>query len=921
MPRKAWVYIGLIYIAGLSTTIWAVVKTDFSITSQWLMLLGLVIFATSAQLIKAEAPDHQLYHTTLVFQFAGVILLEPFFYALLVIIPHLIEWIRERMIDSAHLRDWYLQPFNICVHIISGVAAYLVYTILSEPFLLFGTSFLPVNVITAAVVYVFFNHILTGLALHFARGVPFHESGILELGNLLTDLVMLLMGFTIAKFWEIDFWLIWIAMAPLLLIYRALTIPNLERQAQMDPKTGVWNAGYFTKNLQEELMRAQGLNRPLTIVMADLDLLRNINNTYGHLAGDVVLQGVARLLQELAEPYDTVARFGGEEFAILMPETTAEEAFLRVEAMRIAIAESEFDVATHEAPLKATMSFGIAAKHGDDQSATKLVHCADIAVYQSKQNGRNQTYVYNYKRDANLIIPTAVTDIIPTTSLNDNPPGTDENLVPLQPAIHIPHTITPEPIVPEKTAVRTSSRLKINAYIISVTILAVVLAIPLDYNWSSMNWWGLLAFAVLIFFVELLSIEIYVRDVTVSTSAAPYLAGVLLFGPGAAVLLAPIIAGIVYLKQKTSFDRLIFNASNHVISGLLCAWPLSFINTPVLNWPIWVQIVVSVVAAILIYLSTTWLLAGAVSLYGNMPVFAVWKERFKWLFPYYVALGFVTYAFVFSFDTVDFLGIFIVLIPLLMLRFSQKQYIGHTEGLVNQLRITNNELRNQAEEITLLNEELLLTLARSIDLRDPYVMEHSKNVARYAVLTAEELGLAPDRIEHIRKAGLLHDIGKLGIPETILFKPSGLSDEEYEIIKEHVNIGADLIYGCHSLRVLIPFVKYHHERYDGRGYPVGLAGKKIPLEARILNIADAVEAMASDRPYKKAMPPTEILAEVKRCAGTQFDPQVVAAFCNVVEKQGCSVIVNSARDVAARGQLQFVSSEQWPQFGRVGFSN
>ncbi len=915
MPRKAWFYIGTIYLIGFSITIWAVLKVDFTDTSQWTYLIPLIVFATFAQLIKAEAPDHQLYHTTLVFQFAGVILLEPFFYIILVAVPHLIEWVRERMVDSIHLRDWYLQPFNICVHIISGTSAYFVYVIVHEALPQFGMADIPIDAITAAVIYVSFNHFLIGVALSFARGVSLGESGVLELGNLLTDLVTLLMGFSIAIFWGISFWLIWIAMVPLLLIYRALTIPNLERQAQMDSKTGVWNAGYFSKNLQDELTRAQDLNRPLTIVMADLDLLRNINNTYGHLAGDVVLQGAARILQEFAEPYDTVARFGGEEFAILMPETTAEQAFLRVEAMRIAIADSEFMVATHEEPLKATMSFGIAIKNGNDQPAAKLVHCADIAVYQAKQNGRNQTYVYNYKRDINLKIPTAVSEIASEVLSNANGTKPKNECIQYRPTAS--HQQTNPPPVPQElattkeTAVQKSPRLKINSYIALVALTSVILALPLDYHWSTIDWWGLAAFSALVFLVELLAIEIYAQDTTVSTSVAPYLAGVLLFGPGAAVITAPIIAGVVFFRGKSTIDRLIFNTSNHIISGLICAWFFNAIHVPIVNLPVWVQVLASIVAVILIYLSTTWLLAGAVSLYGNTPARIVWKERFKWLLPYYLALGLVAYAFVFSYNVAGLLGIVVVLIPLLMLRFSQKQYITHTEGLVNQLRTTNSELRTQSEEISLLNEELLLTLARSIDLRDPFVMEHSKNVARYAVLMAEELGLSPDRIEHIRKAGLLHDIGKLGIPETILFKPDGLNDEEYEIIKGHVNIGADLIYGCHSLRNLIPFVKYHHERYDGRGYSVGLAGKNIPLEARILNIADAVEAMASDRPYKKAMPPDDILEEIKRCAHTQFDPDVVAAFCRVVEKQGQSVIVNSARDVAARGPLYFTPSDNW----------
>ncbi len=115
-----------------------------------------------------------------------------------------------------------------------------------------------------------------------------------------------------------------------------------------------------------------------------------------------------------------------------------------------------------------------------------------------------------------------------------------------------------------------------------------------------------------------------------------------------------------------------------------------------------------------------------------------------------------------------------------------------------------------------------------------------------------------------------------------------------------MDVGADLIRECHSLNFLIPYVKHHHERYDGRGYPEGLSGESIPIEARILGLADAVEAMASDRPYKVAMTAEAILEEVDRCASTQFDPTVVGAFKRVVQRLGLSVITNSARDVESR---------------------
>ncbi|MEJ2748476.1 MAG: GGDEF domain-containing protein, partial [Anaerolineae bacterium] len=600
MPRKAWVYIGFVYTAGLLITIFTGLKTDFTVSSQWSILLALVIFDTFAQIIKAEAPDHQLYHTNLVFHFAGVIMLEPFYYVLLVTIPHLIEWGRERTLNSIHLRDWYLQPFNICVHIIVGISAYFVYTAVTDQLTTLEMLATPLAVVVASIVYVFLNHVLVGLAIFFARGVPIRESGILELGNLSADLIMLLMGYTVAVFWKVNPWLIWVAMTPLFLVYKALTIPNLERQAQIDPKTGVWNTSYFNKSLQEELTRAQGLNRPMTIVMADLDLLRNINNTYGHLAGDVVLQGVASILRDSAEPYDVVARFGGEEFAILMPETTAEQAFLRVEAMRLAIQEANFVVATHEKPLKATMSFGIAGRMNSEQSAAQLVHCADIAVYQAKQNGRNQTYVYHYKRDSNLKIPTAVNELAADSSVN----GTENGVATaVSSPTQLPGSASRPPQAPDthKPAPaqsrhkKTTLKLTTNRYISLAVAFVIILALPLNYHWETIDGIGLAAFVILILIVEILSIDIYVKETTVSTAAAPYLAGVLLFGPAAAVILAPVIAIVVFIKQKSTLDRLIFNSSNHMMSGLLCAWLLSITGTSILEMPVYWQIIISVV--------------------------------------------------------------------------------------------------------------------------------------------------------------------------------------------------------------------------------------------------------------------------------------------------------------------------------------
>jgi HD-GYP domain-containing protein (c-di-GMP phosphodiesterase class II) len=153
------------------------------------------------------------------------------------------------------------------------------------------------------------------------------------------------------------------------------------------------------------------------------------------------------------------------------------------------------------------------------------------------------------------------------------------------------------------------------------------------------------------------------------------------------------------------------------------------------------------------------------------------------------------------------------------------------------------------------------------------------------------------RLEPLRQAGFLHDIGKIGISEQVLHKPDKLTPEEYEYVKKHAALGGEFLETCRGLRHLAPFVRHHHERWDGKGYPDRLAGEDIELEARILAVCDAAEAMASDRPYRKGMSLDEMIEEIRRCAGTQFDPDVARAFATVVARERDRLVTNSAQEV------------------------
>jgi len=178
---------------------------------------------------------------------------------------------------------------------------------------------------------------------------------------------------------------------------------------------------------------------------------------------------------------------------------------------------------------------------------------------------------------------------------------------------------------------------------------------------------------------------------------------------------------------------------------------------------------------------------------------------------------------------------------------------------------------------------IIYALAATVDAKDSYTYGHSRKVSEYAVAMSEALKLSQDRMRTIRAAGLLHDIGKVGVPDSILNKKVPLVDEEWKPIKAHPELGVEILRHVIDLVNCLPAIMHHHERYDGRGYPTGLKGDKIPEEARILAIADAYDAMISPRPYRERLSSEKAINELRRCAGTQFDPELVDIFCSIIQ--------------------------------------
>jgi diguanylate cyclase (GGDEF)-like protein/putative nucleotidyltransferase with HDIG domain len=934
MSRSAWFYIWSVLILGTLIGGFAFIGRSINI-EQWVTFGALTLFATLSQFLEAEAPGRQYYYPHMIFFFAGALLLDPFLFALLILIPHLIEWAKERIVDSAHLRAWYIQPFNISVHLIAGLTSYWLFGVLGSLSTSYQTPRSVVAVTLAALGYVTLNHIMVGLALVLARGISWSESGVLEFENLLTDFIMIYLGYIVAVLWRINPFLLIPALSPLVLMYRALMIPELKQQAQTDSKTGLLNARHFAKVFEEELERARRTHQPLAVIMADLDLLRTINNTYGHLAGDVVLAGIGETIRKTLRSNDIAGRFGGEEFTIILPELGPAEAYALAERIRQTIEAMSFDVATSSIPIQATMSLGIACFPADGDNTTSLTQAADVAVYQAKLNGRNRVVMaadvpHSIKLDASaqmdqVSVPheSDVTYHIPILSQVSHSPTAAQTTAKCPVA---PSTIdTERPLLSQAAEPKLS---QISLLISSVVAVAIGMATLGFQNQLTLDLTALVMFAILAMSAELLQIDLYGTG-TVSVSVGIAFAAALVSGiPGVVVVSAAIAVGAAiarsFRQQRPCWYKIAYNWGAHVLAGAVPALAITLLDLRLDTSNLAVLLLPLALAAVAYYLIDTGLIAAAISLSTRATFASIWRQQFHWLVSHYFTLCMIGVFLAIAYTTLGWSSMLIFTLPMIMMRYAQQQYVARTEDSVRELKRLNQELASANHEVSdasraiqQLNDELFLTLSKIIDARDPYVSGHAAKVADYATSIAAELGLPAERIVPIRQAGLLHDIGKIGVSEHILHKPSKLTPEEYEQVKTHANLGAEFLETARGLRHLVPFVRHHHERWDGRGYPQGLVGEQTPLEARILAVCDAVEAMASDRPYQRAMSLEEIIIELRRGRGTHFDPALTDVFIRIAEREGAHLLVNSAEQVMRRqanAQFELAQAVQLLQF-------
>ncbi len=420
---------------------------------------------------------------------------------------------------------------------------------------------------------------------------------------------------------------------------------------------------------------------------------------------------------------------------------------------------------------------------------------------------------------------------------------------------------------------------------LAVTTHALASA-PADAPWALLVLLALLAVGA-----ERMDLSMYGAS-RVSLAFIPIFAGVVAAGETGLAVVVP--AAVLASAWARPVYKTLFNFGVMMIAGLASASVLDAF-TGLDYGSDWPQVILpAVLAGGANFAANSTFVATAIALTSRSSLPSVWAANFKWLLPHYVVFAFIGLAMFGAYEAMGIWGIAVFVAPPFAMRLSIKQYLDHTTRSVLELRDAHHQLQTAHDQLTTAMASLgnaydgtLRSLVAALDARDSETAGHSERVADLTMAIAAEMGIQPDTDEwrYISWGALLHDVGKIAVPDQILRKPGALNENEWESMRDHPRAGWEILQSVDFLTPAGEIVLAHHERYDGGGYPRGLAGDQIPLGARIFMIADAFDAMTSDRTYRAAMAAEEALAEVLRNSGTQFDPAAVRAFLSVYQKR------------------------------------
>jgi putative nucleotidyltransferase with HDIG domain len=313
--------------------------------------------------------------------------------------------------------------------------------------------------------------------------------------------------------------------------------------------------------------------------------------------------------------------------------------------------------------------------------------------------------------------------------------------------------------------------------------------------------------------------------------------------------------------RRLKMVQLVFNLSQVTVSSAAAYVAYKLVSAFVLHGP---GPLALLVAAITHFACNTTAMSAIIGLTEDKPVSKVWTESYLWSFPYYMVGAAIAGLVSFLNRHIGWQASLLVLPPIYLMYRSYRLYLGKLEAE-----------KQHAEKVSGLHLRTIEALALAIEAKDQTTGEHLQRVRVYAMELARDLGLTEDETEALRAASVLHDIGKLAVPEHIISKPGKLTPEEFEKMKIHPIVGAEILEQVDFPYPVVPIVRAHHEKWNGSGYPNGLEGEAIPIGARILAAVDCLDALASDRQYRRALPLDEAMAKVASEAGISFDPRVV----------------------------------------------
>jgi putative nucleotidyltransferase with HDIG domain len=457
-----------------------------------------------------------------------------------------------------------------------------------------------------------------------------------------------------------------------------------------------------------------------------------------------------------------------------------------------------------------------------------------------------------------------------------------------------PEESTPTPVA-ETNAEPQPVRLASWAYVAAVAMVGFAFVAVYAPEITAHKWPGLVTLGLMAVVFERVGIRIY-GETQISAGVVALFAIGIVYGPAGVAVSAPFVVLLAEAFTRSPWYDRLFDMSCYTITNVTTALVLTaFIDIDATIDAQWLAVAtaVTLVAALTNYAVNTSLLVTALSIESRREWLTVWREKAQWFLPYFIVFGFLGLALALAYRALGVPGILAFVAPPLMMRFALHQYVDKTEQTVLELRMKNLQLETANKNIIEMTGQLTETyngtleaLVLALDARDRETKGHSLRVAAYTMTIARQLRIEEGTTEWIdmQRGALLHDVGKIGVPDFILHKPGPLTPEEWDDMKRHPRIGFEMLRDISFLSGAASIVKAHHERFDGKGYPKGLMGDQIPLGARIFTIADAFDAMTSDRPYRKALTLDMAREEVVKHSGTQFDPQVVQAFLLVFDE-------------------------------------